>query len=183
MAKANQELLPQVQKLQESQRCQIEVLSGLLTSTDFGLPTTVLNDAMPSGQALLDLLDLPGNYPRLIGNLREPYLNEKGKLSILAPTTLATRGELIESIERQLSRPSKHDINAANAYLNVAMSRASEAKRRGVAAYSAGLIPKMGVETIFRCEPSGLRNKLPSYHLKAPVAIASDRTEGLLDGL
>jgi hypothetical protein len=36
---------------------------------------------------------------------------------------------LVESIERQLSRPSKHDLNAANAYINVAMSRASEAKR------------------------------------------------------
>jgi hypothetical protein len=54
MAKANQELRAQVQQLQENQRRQTEVLSGLLTSTDFGLPTTVLNDAMPSGQALLD---------------------------------------------------------------------------------------------------------------------------------
>jgi hypothetical protein len=51
MAKANQELRAQVQQLQENQRRQIEVLNGLLTSTDFGLPTTVLNDAMPSGQA------------------------------------------------------------------------------------------------------------------------------------
>jgi hypothetical protein len=89
-------------------------------------------------------------------------VNEKGRLSILAPTTLATRGELVESIERQLSRPSKHDLNAA-------MPRASEAKRRGVAAYS-------------HREPSGLRNNLPSF-LKAPVAIASDRTVGLLDDL
>jgi hypothetical protein len=62
MAKVNQELRAQVQQLQENQRRQTEVLSGLLTSTDSGLPTTVLNDAMPSGQALLDLLDLPGNY-------------------------------------------------------------------------------------------------------------------------
>ncbi len=87
MAKVNQELRAQVQQLQDYQRCQTEVLNGLLASTDFRLPTTVLNDAMPSGQALLDLLDLPGNYSRLIGNLREPYVNEKGRLSILAPTT------------------------------------------------------------------------------------------------
>jgi hypothetical protein len=152
---------------------QTEVLNGLLTDTAFGLPTTVLNDTLPSGQALLDLLDLPGHYSRLIGNLREPYANEQGRLSILAPTTLATRGNLIESIERQLSRPSEYDLNAAKAYLNVAMSRASEAKRRGVAVYSAGRIPKRSIETIFHCEPSGLRNNLPAY-LKAPVPIASD---------
>jgi hypothetical protein len=156
MAKANQELRAQVQQLQENQRRQTEVLNGLLTSTDFGLPTTVLHDAMSSGQALLDLLDLPGNYSRLTGNLREPYVDEKGRLSILAPTTLATRGDLIKSIERQLSRPIEHDLNAANAYINVAMSRASEAKRRGVAAYSAGLMPERSIETIFHCEPSGL---------------------------
>ncbi len=53
MAKANQELRAQVQQLQDNQRRQTEVLNGLLTSTDFRLPTTVLNDAMPSGQALL----------------------------------------------------------------------------------------------------------------------------------
>jgi hypothetical protein len=173
MAKANQELRTQVQQLQASQRRQTEV---------FGLPTTVLNDAMPSGQTLLDLLDLPGHYSRLIGNLREPYANEQGRLSILSPTTLATRGDLIESIERQLSRPSEYDLNAANAYLNVAMSRASEAKRRGVAVYSAGRIPKRSIETIFRCELSGLRNNLPQY-LKAPVPIASNLTMGLMDDL
>jgi hypothetical protein len=83
MARTNQELRAQVEQLPENQRRQTEVLSGFLTSTDFGLSTMVLNDAMPSGQALLDLLDLPGNYSRLIGNLREPYVNEKGKLSIL----------------------------------------------------------------------------------------------------
>jgi hypothetical protein len=182
MAKANQELRTQVQQVQANQRRQTEVLNGLLTDTAFGLPTTVLNDAMPSGQILLDLLDLPGHYSRLIGNLREPYANEQGRLSILAPTTLATRGDLIESIERQLSRPSEYDLNAANAYLNVAMSRASEAKRRGVAVYSSGRIPKRSIETIFHCEPSSLRNNLPAY-LKAPVPIASNRTMGLMDDL
>jgi hypothetical protein len=163
MAKVNQELRAQVQQLQDNQRRQTEVLNGLLTSTDFGLSTTVLNDAMPSGQALLDLLDLPENYSKLIGNLREPYVNEQERLSILAPTTLATRGDLIESIERQLSRLSEYDLNAANAYINVAMSRASEAKRRGVAAYSAGLIPTRSIETIFHCEPSGMRENRPPY--------------------
>jgi hypothetical protein len=41
MAKANQELRAQVQQLQADQRRQTEVLNGLLTNTDFGLPTTV----------------------------------------------------------------------------------------------------------------------------------------------
>jgi hypothetical protein len=182
MAKANQELRTQVQQLQANQRRQTEVRNGLLTDTAFGLPTTVLNDSMPSGQALLDLLDLPGHYSRLIGNLREHYANEQGRLSILAPPTLATRGSLIESTERQSSRPSEYDLNATNAYLNVPMSRASEAKRRGVAVYSAGRIPKRSIETIFHCEPSGLRDNLPSY-LRAPVPIASNRTMGLMDDL
>jgi hypothetical protein len=62
------------------------------------------------------------------------------------------------------------------------MSRASEAKRRGVAVYSAGRIPKRSIETIFHCEPSGLRGNLPPY-LKAPVPIASNRTMGLMDDL
>jgi hypothetical protein len=48
MAKANQELRAQVQQLQAYQRRQTEVLNGLLTNTDFGLPTKLLNDAMPS---------------------------------------------------------------------------------------------------------------------------------------
>ncbi len=39
MAKANQELRAQVQQLQADQRRQTEVLNGLLTNTDFGLPT------------------------------------------------------------------------------------------------------------------------------------------------
>jgi hypothetical protein len=51
MAIANQELCAQVQQLQDKQRRQTEVLNSLLTSTDFGLPTTVLNDAMQSGHA------------------------------------------------------------------------------------------------------------------------------------
>jgi hypothetical protein len=79
--------------------------SIVFTNADFGLSSTVLLDALPSGQALLGLLDLPGTYSRLIGGLREPIANSKGLLSILARTTVATRGDLIDSIERQLSRP------------------------------------------------------------------------------
>jgi hypothetical protein len=92
---------------QGRQRKQTEILDGLLTNADFGLPSTVLPDALPSGQALLGLLDLPGTYSRLrlIGGLREPIVNSKGLLSILAPTTVATRGDLVDSIERQLRRP------------------------------------------------------------------------------
>ncbi len=46
-----------------------------------------------------------------------------GVLSILAPTTLATRPDLIDSIERQLSRPLGPEVNLANAYLDVARTR------------------------------------------------------------
>ncbi len=92
--------------------------------SDFGLPSTVLPDALPSGQALLGLLDLPGTYSRLIGGLREPLANSIGLLSILAPTTVATRGELVDSIEWQLSRSFGQDLNVANAYINVAHTRA-----------------------------------------------------------
>ena len=71
----------------------------------------MLPEALPSGQALLDLLDLPGVYSKLIGGIREPVLNSKGLLSILAPATVTTRGDLVESIEQQLSRPFGQDLN------------------------------------------------------------------------
>jgi hypothetical protein len=41
---------------------------------------------------------------------------------------------------------------------------------------------KKGMETIFNCEPSGLRKNLPP-HLKAPLPIASERSRGLLSDL
>jgi hypothetical protein len=104
----------------------------------------VLPEALPSGQALLDLLDLPGVYSKLIGGIREPVANSKGLLSILAPATVATRGELVESIERQLSRPFGQDLNVANAFLNVAQTRANEALRRRLTVYGEGRIPKRG---------------------------------------
>jgi hypothetical protein len=89
---------------------------------------------------------------------------------------------LVESLERQLRRPAAHKLNTANAYINVATSRAAEAKRRGVAAYGKGIIPKRGIESIFNCELSSFREKLPPY-LKAPLSIASDLHEGLVDDL
>ena len=110
LAKVNSDLYARMQDLQERHRKQTEVLSGLLASSDFGLSTTVLPDALPEGRALLDLLDLPGVYSKLIGGIREPIANSKGLLSILAPATVATRGELVESIERQLSRPFGQDL-------------------------------------------------------------------------
>ena len=180
LAKANSELAVATQQLNNRQRKQTEVLSGLLTTTDFGLPTTVLHEAVPKSQTLLELLDLPGIYSRLIGELKEPIANKKGVLSILAPTTFATRNDLVESIEQQLRRSYDPDLNIANAYLSVAQTRALEAERRGLAVYGEKRIPKRGVESIFHCEPSWLRNSLPP-HLKAPIPIASDQTAGFLD--
>ena len=120
-----------------------EILSGLLTTTDFGLPSTVLQEAVPNrSQALLDLLDLPGIYSRLIGELKEPIVNAKGVLSILAPTTFATRNDLVE---RQLRRSNDPDLHVANAYLSVAQTRSAEAERRGLAVYGERRIPKRGV--------------------------------------
>ncbi len=89
---------------------------------------------------------------------------------------------MVESLERQLRRPEAHNLNTANAYINVATSRLAEVKRRGVAAYGKGIIPKKDIETIFQCEPSGFRKKLPD-HLRAPLPIASDQHEGLVDYL
>ena len=180
LAKANSELAVATQQLNNRQRKQTEVLSGLLTTTDFGLPTTVLHEAVPKSQTLLELLDLPGIYSRLIGELKEPIANKKGVLSILAPTTFTTRNDLVESIEQQLRRSYDPDLNIANAYLSVAQTRALEAERRGLAVYGEKRIPKRGVESIFHCEPSWLRNSLPP-HLKAPIPIASDQTAGFLD--
>jgi hypothetical protein len=146
LAKANSELAERMQQLNNRQRKQTEVLSGLLTTTDFGLPTTVLHEAVPKSQTLLELLDLPGIYSRLSGELKEPIANKKGVLSILAPTTFTTRNDLVESIEQQLRRSYDPDLNIANAYLSVAQTRALEAERRGLAVYGERRIPKRGVE-------------------------------------
>jgi hypothetical protein len=78
LEKANAELFAQIQDLNGRQRKQTEILGG---------HSTVLNDALTSGQALLELLELSGTYSRLIGELRESIANDKGELSILAPTT------------------------------------------------------------------------------------------------
>jgi hypothetical protein len=161
LAKANSELAEKMHQLNNRQRKQTEVLSGLLTTTDFGLPSTVLREAVPKSQTLLELLDLPGVYSRFIGELRELIANAKGALSILAPTTFATRNGLVDSIEQQLRRSYDPDLHIANAYLSVAQTRALEAERRGLAAYGEKRIPKKGVESIFRCEPSRLRNGPP----------------------
>jgi hypothetical protein len=120
LARANGELLEHMTKLNERQRKQTETLESLLANSDFGLSTTVLNEILPDGQTHLDLLDLPEIYSRLIGGLRGPVPNDKGVMSILAPTTLATRPDLIDSIERQLRRPLGPEGNLSNAYLNVA---------------------------------------------------------------
>jgi hypothetical protein len=85
---------------------------------------------------------------------------------------------LVSSIERQLTRPLGPEVNLANAYLNVAQTREQEARRRGNTVYAEGRILKKGMETIFNCEPSGLRKNLPP-HLKAPLPIASERSSGL----
>jgi hypothetical protein len=142
----------------------------------------VFPEALPSGRALLDLLDLPGVYSKLIGGIREPVANSKGLLSILAPATVATRGEFVESIERQLSRPFGQDLNVANAFLNVAQTRADEALRRGLTVYGEGRIPKRGLEVLFGCEPSELRERIPP-HRKNPRPIASSDSAGLLQDL
>ena len=178
LAKANSELAEKIQQLNGRQRKQTEVLSGLLTATDFGLSSTVLQEAVPKSQTLFELLDLPGIYSRLIGDLREPIANNKGVLSILAPTTFTTRNDLVESIEQQLRRSTDPDLQVANAYMTVAQARALEAERRGLAAYGDKRIPKRGLESIFHCEPSWLRKGLPP-HLKAPIPIAHERMTGL----
>jgi hypothetical protein len=71
-------------------------------------------------------------------------------------------------------------LTSLNAYLSVAQTRALDAERRGLAAYGERRIPKRGVESLFRCESSRLRDSLPP-HLKAPIPIASDQAAGLLD--
>jgi hypothetical protein len=62
LARANGEFSEHTTKLNERQRKQTEILEILLANSDFGLPTIVLNEFLPSGQAQLDLLDLPGVY-------------------------------------------------------------------------------------------------------------------------
>ncbi len=70
LAKVNFDLYARMQELQERHRKQTEILSGLLTNIDFGLPSTVLPEALPSGQALLDL--------RFAGSLLQAHRRNKG---------------------------------------------------------------------------------------------------------
>ena len=72
LARANGELSEHMTKLNARQRKQTETLESLLANSDFGLATTVLNEVLPDGQTLLELLDLTGTYSRLIGGLRGP---------------------------------------------------------------------------------------------------------------
>jgi hypothetical protein len=56
LAKANSELAEKMQQLNSRQRKQTEVLSGLLTTTNFGLSSTVLQEAVPKSQTLFEFL-------------------------------------------------------------------------------------------------------------------------------
>ena len=44
LAKVNSDLYARMQELQERHRKQTEILNGLLTNADFGLPSTVLSE-------------------------------------------------------------------------------------------------------------------------------------------
>jgi hypothetical protein len=136
LAQANRELHECMQKLHERQRQQTTTLNDLTANLRFGTNDTQTPEIFPTGKELLELVDLPGVYYRLIGDLRATTVNDKGRLSILAPSTVATRTQLVESLEWQLRRPAAHNISTANAYINVATSRAAEAKRRGMAVYA-----------------------------------------------
>ncbi len=78
LARANGELSEHMTKLNARQRKQTETLESLLANSDFGLATTVLNDFFPDGQTLLDLLDLPGIYSRLIEGLKRAHPEGQG---------------------------------------------------------------------------------------------------------
>jgi hypothetical protein len=150
LAQANLELHECMRKLHARQRQQTTTLNGLTANLGLGTNDTQTPEIFSNGKELLELVDLPGVYSRLIGDLRATAVNDKGRLNILAPSIVATRAQLVESLERQLRRPAAHNINTANAYINVATSRSAEAQRRGVAVYGQRRIAKRGIEAIFR---------------------------------
>jgi hypothetical protein len=80
LTRANGELSEHMTKLNARQRKQTETLESLLANSDFGLATTVLNEVLPSGQTLQELLDLPGTYSRLIGGLRGSVPNDRPRV-------------------------------------------------------------------------------------------------------
>ena len=69
------------------------------------MPSTVLQEAVPNSQALLDLLDLPGIYSRLIGDLKEPIVNAKlgkdGLPRAIHDTTTVSSSELDASMSQE----------------------------------------------------------------------------------
>ncbi len=142
LAQANRELHTIMQQIHGRQRQQTTTLNDITANLGFGNKDTLTPEIFSNGKELLELVNLPGVYSTLIGDLRATTVNDKGRLSILAPSTVVTRAQLVESLERQLRRPAAHIINTANAYINVATSRAAEAKRRGLAEYGERRILK-----------------------------------------
>jgi hypothetical protein len=99
-AQVNRELHESMQKLHERQRQQTITLNGLTANLGFGTKDTQTPEIFLNGKELLKLVDLQGVYSRLIGDLRATTENDKGILNILAPSTVATRGQLVEVLSR-----------------------------------------------------------------------------------
>jgi hypothetical protein len=79
LAQANRELHESMQKLHERQRQQTTTLNDLTANLGFGTEDTQTPEFFSNGKELLGLVDLPGVYSRLIGDLRATAVNDKGK--------------------------------------------------------------------------------------------------------
>jgi hypothetical protein len=66
------------------ERQQTTTLNDLTANLGFGTKDTLTPEIFTNGKDLLKLVDLPGTYSRLIGDLRAATENDKGRLSILA---------------------------------------------------------------------------------------------------
>ncbi len=102
LAQANRELRKSMQKLHERQRQQTTTLNGLTANLGLDTNDTLTPEIFTNGKDLLNLVDLPGIYSRLIGDLRATTENDKGRLSILALTgTTATSSRCTQPQHRQ----------------------------------------------------------------------------------
>jgi hypothetical protein len=79
LAQANRELHESMKKLHERQRQQTTTLNGLTANLGFGTKDTQTPEIFSNGKELLELVDLPGVYSRLIiGDLQCNYRERQG---------------------------------------------------------------------------------------------------------
>ncbi len=130
LARANSELLEHMAKLNSRQRKQTELLGGLLVNSDYVCHPVCSKKFCRTDRHYSNSMSLTCRefIPGLSEESEDPSLTSR----ILAPTTLATRHDLVSSIERQLTRPLTGTGNQSRKCVS---QRRSDSRPRGSATW------------------------------------------------